>query len=59
MKARSDIHRRTRSLYWLRVICLVGLGGLTGCQDSERIAALSKGGSLANGNSMPIETKFE
>jgi len=59
MEARSDIYRRSRSLYWLRVVCLVGLSGLTACQDSERIAALGKGGGLANGNSMPIETKFE
>jgi hypothetical protein len=58
MEARPDIHRRTRSLYWLRVICLVGLGGLTACQDSERIAS-SKDGTLANGSSMPIQTKFE
>jgi hypothetical protein len=59
MKAHSDIQRRTRSLYWLRVICLVGLGGLTACQDSERIAATAKGGSFANGSSVPIQTKFE
>ena len=59
MKARPDSHRRTRSLYWLRVGCLVGLAGLTACQDSERIAATAKGGSFANGGSMPIQTKFE
>ena len=59
MEAHSDIQRRTRFLYWFRVFCLVGLGGLTASQDSGRIAALGKGGGLANGNSMPIQTKFE